>query len=496
MQILMVLYLIVMCSIIPLYMKKGYYELGEAKAICYIAVSLCFFALFLLAIWCGSKKKMDAAKKWDTDLTPTELCLYATMLSGLVSFIFSVDKKTAFLGFEGWRNGFLMLLLMTFFGIAYSRFEKMPRWSVALCMLVPAYEFLLGILNRFGIYTNSYGGESTGYLANIGNINWYSGFLSVFVPLGIGIMYAQRPFSKLFFLSGIYEVLGITALFLQGSDGALLIVLAGYLLLLLVSLSGDDRHLLKKCLIQFFVLGVGMTVADILLALFGRFYTYDDNLLTSLARMHIGIILMAAALFLYRLIRLFEEIHVSYKPRVLRSVLMGMTVILLVAGAYSLVMRFDDEFGNGRGIIWRLCTDAFLDFSSWRMMVGVGQDCLYSYALSDPGTGSAILNAFGGDMLTNAHCELLTVLIERGLIGAVSYLALFSSIIFELFRAKEKENAAIICALPVFSYLVYSQISFSQAVSTPFVFILMGFFVAFKRKTSDNIQLRQVGDGN
>ena len=104
----------------------------------------------------------------------------------------------------------------------------------------------------------------------------------------------------------------------------------------------------------------------------------------------------------------------------------------------------------------------------------------------------AFTGAFGGDMLTNAHCELLTVLIERGFIGACIYLGLFISIFYDVLWAKERENAAIACALPIFSYFVYSQISFSQVTATPYVYILIGIYLAFSRKKS----LGQLRDRN
>ncbi|MCR5556246.1 MAG: hypothetical protein K6F75_01625 [Butyrivibrio sp.] len=493
MQLLMVLYLIAVCSIVPLYMNRGYYELGEAKASCFIAVSLCFFALYFLALLSKNKDRTAYApvKKPEPMQTP-ELCLYGTLLSGFLSFAFSVDKRTAFLGMEGWRCGFLSLLLMFFAAIVFSRLEKMPVWVAGLILLVPFFEFVLGITNRFGISIMSFGGADSGYLATIGNINWYAGFLSVFVPLGVGIMFAQKPFSKLFFLSGIYVIPGITAIFLQGSDGALLIVIACYVLLAFISLTGTGRESLKRYLIQFFVLGMGMAAADLLLVLFGSLYTYEENLLTKLVSMRIGIVIMAAAFFLYRLVRLLEEINVSYRQALIRRIILAAVAISSVLGIIVFYRSFSDEFGNGRGIIWRMCSDIFLGLSPWQKLVGVGQDCLYPYAMKDPAWNGSFFNVFGADVLTNAHCELLTVLIERGLIGASLYLGLFISVICNAFTAKEKENAVTICILPVFSYFIYSQISFSQMVSTPYVYILLGFSIAFTRKQKS----RELRDGN
>ena len=155
-----------------------------------------------------------------------------------------------------------------------------------------------------------------------------------------------------------------------------------------------------------------------------------------------------------------------------------LTGIMTTVSIITFVKSFDDSFGNGRGIIWRMSTDIFMGLSPWQKMVGVGQDCLYPYAMRDAFWSSSFSNVFGQDMLTNAHCELLTLLIDRGLIGATTYLGLFFSVLLNLFNAKEKEPAAIICALPLFSYFVFNQTSFAQVMSTPYFFLLIGIAMA------------------
>ncbi len=489
MQLLTVLYIILMCSILPLYMKSGYYKLGEAKALCYIAVSLCFFVLFLPLII----KRVRQNKKEDTaDSRIQRFFLMGNVASAVISFVFSVDKKMAFLGFEGWRCGLLVFLLMMFgcFICSNISISESPKWAVYVMLSVPAIEFWLGITGRFGIYLIPSLGVDSGFLATIGNINWYSGFLSVFVPLGIGLMYCVKQFSKEFCFAGVYVLLGEVALFLQGSDGALLIIIACFILLLFFART--DRQMLKKFLIQLFVLGMSMTFVCIIMALWGKSYTYDDNLLIRICRMNIGIIIMAATFFAYRLIRLFEEIKVSYKGKLLQIIFSAAAGLLLVIGTVFFISRFDDSFGNGRGIIWRICADIFMNFSPWQQAVGIGQDCLFSYAMRDPMWSSSFTNVFSDEMLTNAHCELLTTLIERGLMGGAVYLGLFISTILGLLKVKEKEPAVVICALPIISYFVYSQISFSQVVSTPYVYILMGLAIALINRDG----LRESGNGD
>ena len=41
-------YLIIICTILPLYMKEGYYRLGESKGTLYLIISLAFALLLIL----------------------------------------------------------------------------------------------------------------------------------------------------------------------------------------------------------------------------------------------------------------------------------------------------------------------------------------------------------------------------------------------------------------------------------------------------------------
>lgn len=473
MYYLSLLYIILICSLLPIHMADGYYELGEAKGFCYMIVSLVFFVLLvLLGAVRYVRKDLHITKK----RSATEFFLYAYLFSAVMSLIYSVDKTTAFLGVEGWRNGFVTCLFCVFFAIVYSYYYQSNLLVVLLMLLVPMGEFLLCILGRMGIYPIDFYGQAPGFVATIGNINWYSGFLSVFVPIGVGIMYIKKPFSTYFFLSGIYTLLGLVALLMQGSDGAALILVATYTLLLACSLG--KRESFRAFLVQLGVLGIAMTIVDVLMLFWGSSYTYDSNILIQCCEMHVGGILLAAVFFVYRISRLFEEISVSWY-RKLYSVFLAVFVVGgLGAAATYIVLNFSDSFGNGRGIIWRMSLEMFMGLSPWQKAVGVGQDCFYSYAMNSPVWAESFRNVFGNYRLTNAHCELLTIMVERGLLGTFVHLGLFVAAIAELIKAQEKESIAIVYALPIISYFAFNLVSFAQPTSTPYVFICLGFAVA------------------
>ncbi len=459
-------YLITICTVLPLYMKDGYYKLGESKGIAYMAISVVFALLFLL-----SERKNLFVKKKESSYFTYAIGLF--LFSNILTFVSSIDKKTGFLGIEGWRCGFFSVFLMTFFLVIFFlyREERKNNYILAAILIVPFLEAVLGILGRFGINLLNIYGESSTFLATIGNINWYAGYLSVFVPLGVGLTYVSALFSASFFVCGIYTFIGLLALLLQGSDSALLIIGGTYLLLYFVSLERRDDF--RKFLCQLFILGLSMESAAVLLLAFGSRYTYDTNLPVMICSWHVGIILMALTVFLYRLTRLLEGVNLKWRGNLYLKAGAVSVIILAVIAAVCLGRDIDYNSGNGRGLIYSISVDIYKGLSPWRAMVGVGHDGFCSYAYSNSEIADSLMNVFGASTLTNAHSEVLTILIERGVLGMVSYLFLIGAFMVYFVKNKKK-HTAIVCMLPVFACFLNSLVSFSLVISTPYMFILMG----------------------
>ncbi|MCR5671357.1 MAG: O-antigen ligase family protein, partial [Butyrivibrio sp.] len=197
------------------------------------------------------------------------------------------------------------------------------------------------------------------------------------------------------------------------------------------------------------------------------------NILTSICSAHIGLILVAAALFLYRLVRLFEEIKGKWHGKAYTIGAFVLVAATVIAGIIYLAGSVDLEFGNSRGLIWSICLDLFKGLNPIQKLVGIGQDGIYSYAYRDPEMTTSLMNVFGFNQLTNAHCEPLTILIERGIIGLVSYLALVACA-FITFWKNKKENTVLFCVLPIAAYFAFGLVSFSLPVSTPYLWLFLG----------------------
>ena len=453
-------------------MKEGYYRLGESKGVLYLIMSSAFALLLILF----ENKKLFAGGVKEGFVYFSAAAL---LFSNVLSFFSSIDKKVSFFGLEGWRNGFLTILLMLFFMAVFSYQEIFSKYILSAILITPTFEFVIGILGRFGIYPIQIANRSDSFVATIGNINWYVGFLSVFVPVGIGLCYTEKFFSKTFFLLSVYEVLGILAILTQGSESGALVLLGSFILLLFRSLG--SRKTFLKMTVQIFILGLSMEIVDILMLLFGNLYTYQDNILVSACSGFKGLILMAAAFFLYRLSRLFEEINGKWRGKLFTEILLVAAFAGAAFAGYTVYKKFSYNFGNGRGLIWSISFDMFNTLSPWRKLVGVGQDGFFSYAYSAPEIRDSLLNTLPGNKLTNAHCEILTILIERGFLGVITYLFFISTVLCVFFKNK-KERAATICALPVIAYFLNSLVSFPTVVSTPYLMLVIGIGLSCCRK--------------
>ena len=81
---------------------------------------------------------------------------------------------------------------------------------------------------------------------------------------------------------------------------------------------------------------------------------------------------------------------------------------------------------------------------------------------------------FGGNRLTNAHNEWLTVLVDIGVLGLVSYAGMMITAIRDFLRAGENKMLVGACGICVLAYTVNNMFSFQQVMNISTVFVIMG----------------------
>ena len=477
-------------------------------------------------------------------LTGTELFAVCYIAALCISYLLTDYTEFAKMGADGWNMGFWPQILFLFFFLLLERTltTGMAKAGIGMMLSASTVVFLLGLLNRYGVNPLHMESSGPGFISTIGNINWYCGYWSVLFPVCCGIflfrekvlpgsrsahtgaLQQRTPASVLYdFLpavSGIAVVIGFATGVSQGSDSGLLVLAA--ITLILGCFAGKEkeglRHFIELLLLfcvsltglfalqhlfpernkyqttgYLFLTGKpwGLIFGVLLLCLYfflfirkkncanGRTKTvenYRDNKLTGTADR--GIVwtyrawqiltgLSAAALVLYIGLLIFNTTHPGVIPALDGNAL----------------FTFNTSWGSSRGATWSIGIHTFLAQNFGHRLFGVGPDSMAAYLYqSDNSTLLAEVRAtFGDKRLTNAHGEWITVLVNTGLMGLLSFAAMIISAVGTLFSRKQKTLAKA-CGLAVLCYTLHNIFSFEQMMNISQMYLVMGIGMAVAEK--------------
>ena len=485
-------YLYIIFCMYPLYMPKGYKNIAEDKYRFFLYVSAAAFIIMgvcgILYLIMGFVEKGPEKKAylidWDkVSLTDMMVLLYATAI--FLSYVFTDYREEALWGTDGWYIGCAFLLLLCGLYFLISRMWDGNEKIFYIMTAVAALAFLLGICNRFSFYPIPLSLTAPEFISTLGNINWYCGYLSVSAPFGIGLFVFGDQRKGLL---GIYTVITFMAAFSQGADSVFLWFAALLLVLLWICLKKGEW--LKNWVFLVFLWSASSQFIRLMRYLFPGKYNYDaDNFCGYCTDSSLMLWIMAGAAILYIIISRkklnLSEKNVTVIKRVLLcavfSTVAGWLILSLINTKWGLPLLrdkslfiFNKDWGNGRGAAFHAGISIFRELPFLHKLFGAGPDCFSAYAYSIPEVSVMLHEHFGGSRLTNAHNELLTGLVNTGILGAGFYLGIFVSFIFKCIKRGEKDSEFYIFALCAVCYLIHNVVSFAQILNLPFVFIIMG----------------------
>ena len=471
-------------------------------------------------------------------LTGTELFAVCYIAALCISYLLTDYPEFAKMGADGWNMGFWPQILFLFFFLLLKRTltTGMAKAGIGMMLSASTVVFLLGLLNRYGVNPLHMESSGPGFISTIGNINWYCGYWSVLFPVCCGIFLfrekvlpgsrstQQAPVSVLYrvlpVLSGIAVVIGFATGVSQGSDSGLLVLAA--MTLILGCFAGKEkeglRHFIELLLLfcvsltglfalqhlfpernkyqtagYLFLTGKpwGLIFGVLLLCLYFFLFirknncangwtktveNHCDNKLTGTADRGIVWIyrawqiltgLSAAALVLYIGLLTFNTTHPGVIPALDGNAL----------------FTFNTSWGSSRGATWSIGIHTFLAQNFGHRLFGVGPDSMAAYLYqSDNSTLLAEVRAtFGDKRLTNAHGEWITVLVNTGLMGLLSFAAMIISAVGTLFSRKQKTLVKA-CGLAVLCYTLHNIFSFEQMMNISQMYLVMGIGMAVAEK--------------
>lgn len=501
-------YLTIIFCVYPFYVQDGYVDIGEAKNRFFLYVSMAAFAIFLL---CGLmhlvsffRGKGDDRRpyliEWEKiSVTDLFVMLYATCV--FWSYILTDYRQEALWGTEGWYIGCIPLILLCGLYFMISRMWSGGRFVLHGCMAASGVVFALGICNRFSFYPVRFEIIQPDFISTLGNINWFCGYLAVTAPVGICLFLFRRAdekgggWKKL--LGGIYTVIAFMAAFSQGSSSAFLWFGALLLLLLWIVLGEGER--IRNWLILVFLWGASAQLVRLLRHLLPGSYNYDpDNLCGYFTDSSFTVWICLGAALACAAVRIWGE-KAGWKKAVGRARLWIPASVVFLAAIWLVLALINTargiswlqgqslfllgaDWGNGRGAAFYAGAKIWKEMPVLHKLVGVGPDCFSKCAYSMPEVAALLRENFGSDRLCNAHNELLTGLVNTGILGTGLYMGIFISFIKSSLKAGRRDREAYLFGVCAFCYLIHNMVSFAQVLNLPFVFLLMGMGEAVRRK--------------
>ena len=494
-------YLLLMFGIYPFYMKEGYVDIGEGKYEFFIHCSL--GALVILAVLAVLRSVQVMRQRrlageaylidWSS-VSVTDVFVLLFVAEITVSGLFSDFKEEVIWGTEGWHIGLIPLITLCCLYLILSRMWDGSKNVLYISMLVSGVVFLLGILDSFSLYLIPLEIRESGFISTMGNINWFCGYLSVLAPIGICMFLfseKEKEIKRLFY--GSYAVIAFMAGFSQGSNSIFLWF--GGLFFVLLWICVESKKKLADWFLLVFLWGISAQLVRLMKYLIPNGYNYEqDNLCGYFTGNSLTLWIAILAFVVYAGLvwsmarkmpveNLSEDTVAKIRIGLLAFLAAGIVswVILSIMNTWTDVAGFissnlfvwNKTWGHGRGAALQAAFQMFEEMPFLKKLFGVGPDCFAAYAYSLPEVAAGLRDYFGSSRLTNAHNELVTCLVNTGILGTLFYVGIFVSYIVRSFKAVGKDPFVKIAGICVCCYLVHNMVSFAQVLNLPFLILVM-----------------------
>ncbi len=486
------LYLIALLVALPLYTGEGYWCLGDTKYRLFRNVSLLCLGVWLavgmpgrvrmLAAWCKARHREETSDAGRAEASKQggagrhfsvmDCAVAAYGVCAVASALCSSYGRLAWAGYDGWYMGAVSQLLFVGIYFFVSRQYDGGAYPFYLGEGAFALVTLLGLLHRLGIDPlrlhagyNSGDWEYSHMISTLGNINWLCGFYSVALAFSMAhYLWEERRAAKCLLCA--VNVSAFLLLFIQGSYSGLLLpavcVCVGFWFYR--GDAGRIRRVLAVPVLAFLL----MPVWERLMGLMGdRASMALDGNLFAITEWYGWWIGAAVCLLAIRAL-----------GRLPAQALVRLTVWLFILGGAACVLAgclwlyrggFGDDFGSGRGFLWRISLEGFKE-AGWKdKLLGAGPDCFAPAVFERYAAQTNVWEGsyWDGMVFTNAHSEPLTALVDMGILGAVCYLGIYGA-------GLGRNRRSILGLLALSMYGVYALVSFQQVLSTPFLFLALG----------------------
>lgn len=503
------IYLAIILLIYPLYIHDGYYDILQVKfkffwvlTLAYTVIMLAFLLLHALTLKNGMRKPLyfslfireEEGKK--KPFLATDIPFFFLILIFLISMIHSGYIYETWWGSTGRYMGsftWLLLFFAYFFVSRFYRFKKIHLLFLSISIALQAAWgisdfFWMNLFHFFDLVEDKILWST--FAGGIGNINGYTSLMISYTGLFVGLYLGEKKWkwSLLFLLMYAYTLL---AAFYGMSDNAVFALFVLFLVLPFFCFGKKER--LLNCLDLYLAFFLMMKFATFFIPETGSSYNEGaEAFFLQLGFTTIPFLAIAVLGILRLVITKLKEESIGKVLRpiyilVLISILLAVVFIFYDANvshhlsfleSYSNYFRFDDNWGSGRGFIWKMGLDYFshkMPFN--QVLLGYGPDGYYM--LTNDHYKVAISQSYY-PAIDNIHNEYLNLLLTIGILGLIAYICVIIFFLKTLFTKKEwdGEQSFTQTAFPfatglcLLCYLGQAIVNIAVPMVLPVIFIL------------------------
>ena len=344
----------------------------------------------------------------------------------------------------------------------------------------------------------SYGPD---FISTIGNINWYCGYLVSVFFAGAALFWQTGKQKKWIQIAlAVYLVIGFASLITQGSNSGIVALAAELFVLFCLSVSDGARMcrfwqilclLGAACLLTFGIktyAGLSINYEDIFVELFSSGSVALSLTIVSFFGFAVTLICVKSNHYSVKLWRILAGLCSVIIVTVMSGYVAALIVNTRYPGSVGALSEnswfiFSNTWGSNRGASWKAGVMCFLDQNLLHKLFGVGPDAMSAYIYS---RGSRPLldmlsETFDNLRLTNAHNEWLTILVNTGIAGLLSYAGMMVSAMIRFLKTRSSRLISCACGFCLLGYTVNNMFSFQQVLNGPFMFVLLGIGEAYCR---------------
>lgn len=174
---------------------------------------------------------------------------------------------------------------------------------------------------------------------------------------------------------------------------------------------------------------------------------------------------------------LSRKVLKEFDPKISRMIIIACEILVVAAAVYFLVdsiRNFNDEWGSGRGQIWKYSVNYFADMPFFNKLIGVGPETLHIH-------NETLSNTMQLLVLAN-HSDFLQLLVTNGIIGVGAWITMWGSIIYRQLKHGNMNDASFAFFAAMMCYLGQSFFNTIQGMTTGMLSVLIGYYLGYARK--------------